>query len=286
MGEAVEAHTLTAPAPLALTQGDPSGIGPELTLKAWMARRARALPPFFVLADPAQLARAAAALGLEIALREVAPQEASAVFDTALPVVPLGFSVRGAPGAPDPADAAATIGSIERAVALVAEGKARALVTNPIAKNVLYAAGFAHPGHTEFLAALAERRFGRPFRPVMMLYAEELAVVPATIHVALAEVPRLLTRALLVETGEIVAADLAAPLRPRFAAARLRRAQSACRRERRHGPRGDRRHRPRRRRAARAGDRRQPARIRPTRCSTPPPARAMTSPFARRMIRR
>ena len=200
---------MPASLPLALTQGDPSGIGPELTLKAWIARRARALPPFFVLADPAQLARTAAALGLEIALREVAPQEASAVFDTALPVVAHGFSVCGAPGAADPADAAATIRSIERAVELVVGGEARALVTNPIAKNVLYAAGFAHPGHTEFLAALAERRFGRSFRPVMMLYAEELAVVPATIHVALAEVPRLLTRALLVETGEIVAADLA-----------------------------------------------------------------------------
>ncbi|MBG0809732.1 4-hydroxythreonine-4-phosphate dehydrogenase PdxA [Methylosinus sp. H3A] len=199
---------MPASLPLALTQGDPSGIGPELTLKAWIARRARALPPFFVLADPAQLARTAAALGLEIALREVAPQEARAVFDTALPVVPHGFSVCGAPGAADPADAVATIRSIERAVELVVGGEARALVTNPIAKNVLYAAGFAHPGHTEFLAALAERRFGRSFRPVMMLYAEELAVVPATIHVALAEVPRLLTRALLVETGEIVAADL------------------------------------------------------------------------------
>lgn len=201
---------MTAPLPLALTQGDPSGIGPELTLKAYAARKARALPPFFALADPAQLARTAAALGLEIALHEVAPEGVAAVFDTALPVVPLGLSVRGAPGAPEPADAAATILSIERAVELVAEGKARALVTNPIAKNVLYAAGFAHPGHTEFLAALAERRFGRPFRPVMMLYSEELAVVPATIHVALAEVPRLLTRELLVETGVIVTADLAA----------------------------------------------------------------------------
>lgn len=201
---------MTAPLPLALTQGDPSGIGPELTLKAYAARKARALPPFFALADPAQLARTAAALGLEIALREVEPEGAAAVFDTALPVVPLGLSVQGAPGAPEPADAAATIFSIERAVELVAEGKARALVTNPIAKNVLYAAGFAHPGHTEFLAALAERRFGRPFRPGMMLYSEELAVVPATIHVALAEVPRLLTRELLVETGVIVAADLAA----------------------------------------------------------------------------
>jgi 4-hydroxythreonine-4-phosphate dehydrogenase len=193
---------------LVLTQGDPSGIGPELALKAWAARRARALPPFFIIADPAHLGRVAAALGLVVPLRAVAPGEAAAVFPEALPVVPLGGPVTGAPGAPDPADAAATILSIERAVELVVAGEARALVTAPIAKAVLYAAGFAHPGHTEFLAALAERRFGRAFRPVMMLWAEELAVVPATIHVALAEVPRLLTRVLLVETGAIVAADL------------------------------------------------------------------------------
>jgi 4-hydroxythreonine-4-phosphate dehydrogenase len=196
--------------PLALTQGDPSGIGPELALKAWRARVERGLPPFFVLADPDHLARTAAALRLDVPLREAAPSQAAAIFPDALPVAPLGRPVRGAPGAPDPEDAAATILSIERAVELVAAGEARALVTNPIAKSVLYAAGFAHPGHTEFLAALAERRFGRAFRPVMMLWAEELAVVPATIHVALASVPRLLTRALLVETGAIVAADLSA----------------------------------------------------------------------------
>jgi 4-hydroxythreonine-4-phosphate dehydrogenase len=196
--------------PLALTQGDPSGIGPELALKAWAARRERGLPPFFVLADPAHLSRVAASLGLAVPLREAAPADAASIFPDALPVAPLGFAVKGVPGAPDPADAAATILSIERAVALTAQGEARAVVTNPIAKNVLYSAGFAHPGHTEFLAALAERRFGRAFRPVMMLWAEELAVVPATIHVALAEVPRLLTRELLVETGAIVAADLTA----------------------------------------------------------------------------
>ncbi len=195
--------------PLALTQGDPSGIGPELTLAAWMARAERTLPPFFVLADPAHLARTARRLGFDVPLREVEPREANGVFAHALPVAPLGLEARGVPGAPDPADARATIASIERAVELVVRGEARAVVTNPIAKNVLYAAGFAHPGHTEFLAALAKRHYGRDFRSVMMLWAEELAVVPATIHVALRDVPHLLTRELLVETGLIVAADLA-----------------------------------------------------------------------------
>lgn len=199
---------LNAILPLALTQGDPSGIGPELALKAWAARVERKLPPFFILADPAHLARVARTLGLAVPLREVAPGEANDAFPHALPVAPLGVEARGVPGAPDPADAKATISSIERAVELVIGGKARALVTNPIAKNVLYAAGFAHPGHTEFLAALAERHYGCAFRPVMMLWAEELAVVPATIHVALRDVPHLLTQRLLVETGLIVAADL------------------------------------------------------------------------------
>lgn len=199
---------LNATLPLALTQGDPSGIGPELALRAWAARAERKLPPFFVLAEPAHLARTARALGLDIPLREVAPCEANDAFAHALPIVPLGFEVRGVPGAPDPSDARATIASIERAVEFVVRGEAGALVTNPIAKHVLYAAGFEHPGHTEFLAALAARHHGGPFRSVMMLWAEELAVVPATIHVALREVPQLLTRELLVETGLIVAADL------------------------------------------------------------------------------
>ncbi|MBI1868250.1 MAG: 4-hydroxythreonine-4-phosphate dehydrogenase PdxA [Methylocystis sp.] len=210
--------------PLALTQGDPSGIGPELALKAWAARIEREAPPFFVLGDPAHLARVAKALGADIPIATVRPCEANDVFSRALPVAPLGIAVRGVPGAPDPADAPATILSIERAVASVAKGEARALVTNPIAKRVLYAAGFNHPGHTEFLAALAKRYYGCDRRSVMMLWAEELAVVPLTIHVALRDVPRLLTRQLLVETALIVVADLARRLgveNPRLAFAGL-----------------------------------------------------------------
>jgi 4-hydroxythreonine-4-phosphate dehydrogenase len=210
--------------PLALTQGDPSGIGPELTLKAFRAREAQALPPFFVIADPAHLARVAQALALDVAIEPTTPQQAAQVFARALPVVPLGFSVRGAPGAPDAADAASTILSIERAVAHVVACEAGAVVTNPIAKAVLYEAGFAHPGHTEFLGELATRHFGGAPRAVMMLWSAELAVVPVTIHVALASVPRLLTRELLIETGVIVARDLARRFgiaRPRLAFAGL-----------------------------------------------------------------
>ncbi|WP_363350466.1 4-hydroxythreonine-4-phosphate dehydrogenase PdxA [Methylocystis echinoides] len=194
--------------PLAVTQGDPSGIGPELTLKAYMARAAAALPPFFVVADPAQLARAAQALGIDAPIEETGAGEATAVFARALPVVPVGRPVRGAFGAPLAEDAAATVASIERAVESVVAGAARAVVTNPIAKSVLYAAGFAHPGHTEFLGELASRHYGGAWRAVMMLWSQELAVVPITIHIPLSEAPRRLTRELIVETGEIVARDL------------------------------------------------------------------------------
>lgn len=196
-------------ASLALTQGDPSGIGPEVTLKAWAARAERKLPPFFVIADPAHLSRVAKAIGLDVPIAPTTPEAAREIFSRALPVVPLDLAVRGPFSAPDARDAQATILSIERAVDYVVQGRARALVTNPIAKSVLYAAGFAHQGHTEFLAALAKRHDGRDLRPVMMLWCEELAVVPATIHVALRDVFRLLTRGLLVETGLIVAHDLA-----------------------------------------------------------------------------
>jgi 4-hydroxythreonine-4-phosphate dehydrogenase len=112
------------------------------------------------------------------------------------------------PGRPDPASAPATIESIERAVALTRAGRAAAVVTNPIAKHVLHAAGFSHPGHTEFLAALARGEDGRAPRPVMMLWSEALAVVPVTIHMPLREVPSALTTDLIVQTGRIVARDL------------------------------------------------------------------------------
>jgi 4-hydroxythreonine-4-phosphate dehydrogenase len=138
---------------------------------------------------------------------EVAPEEAASAFATALPVMPLGIPVAARPGEPDPASAAATVRSIETAVALVRAGRARAVVTNPIAKHVLYEAGFRHPGHTEFLAALAG---DPPPHPVMMLWSEGLAVVPVTVHIPLSEVPRRLTTDLIVETGRIVARDLRA----------------------------------------------------------------------------
>ena len=197
---------MSASVPLALSQGDPSGIGPEIALKAW-AKRTASTRPFFVLGDPELFERTAQALGLSAPIARVAPAEAPAAFTNALPVIPIG-SVRGAPGKPDPADAPVTIAAIERAVALVHGGEAAALVTNPIAKDVLYGAGFKHPGHTEFLGELAERHYGIKALPVMMLWSPALAVVPVTIHVSLARAIAELTTELIVETGRIVARDM------------------------------------------------------------------------------
>jgi 4-hydroxythreonine-4-phosphate dehydrogenase len=194
--------------PLALTQGDPAGIGPEITLKAWLERRERCLPAFAVVSDPDFLRATASSLNLSVAVESVDVAETTAVFKRALPVIPLGTPVASTPGRPAPASAAATIASIKRAVELVRSGAAGAMVTNPIAKSVLYGAGFPHPGHTEYLAALAARQGEAPPRPVMLLWSEALAVVPVTIHVPLRDVPRLLTLDLIVETGRIVAHDL------------------------------------------------------------------------------
>lgn len=197
---------------LALTQGDPAGIGPEITLRAWLAREEHGLAPFFVLGDPDFLGRIAGRLGLAVPLAAVTPEEAAGAFGRALPVVQLpgGMAVAAEPGIPDPASAAGTLASIDEAVRLVRAGRAPALVTNPIAKHVLYEAGFRHPGHTEYLAALAAEPGAVPPMPVMLLWSDDLAVVPVTIHVALRRVPELLTTNLVVETARIVDRDMRA----------------------------------------------------------------------------
>jgi len=214
--------TKITPKPLAMTMGEPAGIGPELALRAWL-RRSDIGATFFVIADPAPLRALAGSLGLAAPVAIVAPEEAVSAFDHALPVVPLEATAAAAPGRPDAAFARATIESIERAVGYVRSGAANAVVTNPIAKHVLYEAGFAFPGHTEFLGALA-REWGGPSQPVMMLWSEALAVVPVTIHIPLAEAPAALSKDLIVSTARIVAADMAKRFgvaRPRLAVAGL-----------------------------------------------------------------
>ncbi len=194
---------------LAVSQGDPAGIGPEITLKAWL-RRDEIGAPFLVLSDPAHMKAQAARLGLRVPVQSCDASEARAVFSTALPVAPLSHEATAEPGRPDPATAPSTIESIETAVALVRGGQASAVVTNPIAKQVLYQSGFPHPGHTEFLAALSAGPGGPAPHPVMMLWCEELAVVPVTVHVPLRSVPDALTTELIVATGRIVHREMKA----------------------------------------------------------------------------
>jgi 4-hydroxythreonine-4-phosphate dehydrogenase len=210
--------------PLALTLGEPAGIGSDVTLLAWRRRAELELPPFYLVGDCRHLARRAQSLGIDVPIAGTTPVEAVAIFARALPVVPLDVPVTAAPGAPDNNSAAAAIASIRRAVADVLSGHAAAIVTNPVAKNVLYGSGFAEPGHTEFLAKLAQQATGNAGRPVMMLWSPELAVVPVTIHLPLKDVPAHLTADLIVETGRIVAHDLTAKFgvaKPRLAIAGL-----------------------------------------------------------------
>jgi 4-hydroxythreonine-4-phosphate dehydrogenase len=195
--------------PLALTQGDPAGVGPDVTLMAWLRRRELGLPPFFLIGDSDVLAVRARQLGLDIPLRSIGnAAESLALFAEALPVLPMPAGVDVAAGEPHVATAKGTIASIETAVALVMQGEALAIVTNPIAKSVLYEAGFKFPGHTEFLADLAMRATGQSITPVMMLAGPKLRAIPVTIHIPLKDVPQALTLGLIVETCRIADKDL------------------------------------------------------------------------------
>jgi 4-hydroxythreonine-4-phosphate dehydrogenase len=195
--------------PLALTIGEPAGIGPDIALAAWLRRDEENLPPFYLLGDRALLADRAKLLGLKVELADALPEQAIGLFARALPVVATGKPATAEPGRPDETSADAALSSIRLAVSDVTAGKAGAVVTNPIAKNVLYRAGFRHPGHTEFLAELAARG-GRAPQPVMMLWSPALAVVPVTIHLALREALDQLSSELIVSTARIVVADLKA----------------------------------------------------------------------------
>jgi 4-hydroxythreonine-4-phosphate dehydrogenase len=194
-------------APLALTLGEPAGIGPDITIAAWLRRNELKLPPFYLIGDRAFLAERARALGLDIPFADVTAERAVQAFASALPVQETGHRVTARAGHPDDSSAPAALASIRQAVADVRSGRASAVVTNPIAKNVLYRAGFNHPGHTEYLAELASSG-ARPPQPVMMLWSPLLAVVPVTIHVSLREAIDQLTTELIVSTGRIVAAEL------------------------------------------------------------------------------
>ena len=144
---------------------------------------------------------------MKVKLADVRAEDAVATFAEALPVVATGHAATARPGQPDDTSADAALASIRQAVGDVVAGRASAVVTNPIAKSVLYRAGFRHPGHTEFLAELAATAGHTP-QPVMMLWSPALVVVPVTIHLSLREAIAQLSSDLIVTTARIVVADL------------------------------------------------------------------------------
>ena len=191
---------------LALTMGDPAGIGGELTVRAWQKLRGSGRP-FVALDDPDRLAGIAQRIGCDVAIRVLDNvSDAALVFPEALPVVPVHLAAAATPGQPDKANARAVIASIERATALAmgGAGAVQGWITNPINKAALYDSGFAYPGHTEFLAALT----GVPGQEIMMLASPQLRVVPVTVHVSLRQALTHLTTEMIIAAARTTHAAL------------------------------------------------------------------------------
>jgi 4-hydroxythreonine-4-phosphate dehydrogenase len=188
--------------PIALTMGDPAGIGGELSLRTWLTRTG---PGLVVLDDPERLGSLAKTLGMDVPIRTVERAvDAVAVYPEALPVLPVRLAEPAIPGRPNPANAAAVVKSIELAAALCLSGEASAMVTNPINKAALYQAGFHYPGHTEFLAVLT----GAAGQQIMMLASPHLKVVPVTVHASLRASIAMLTTQMIVDAARTTAAAL------------------------------------------------------------------------------
>jgi 4-hydroxythreonine-4-phosphate dehydrogenase len=213
-----------ASAVVAVTMGEPAGIGGEIALLAWSRRRKDAVAPFFLIDSPERLEILAKRAGLRAAIAPIAsPAQAAKTFSRALPVLPIELPRAVEPGRPDAANVAAVLASIDKALQLARAGSIAALVTNPIHKATMYAGGFGFPGHTEYLA----ERLGaqeRPARVAMMLAVPGLRVVPVTIHQSLRDAVAGLTADAIVATAEIAAAALRrdfAIAQPRLAVAGL-----------------------------------------------------------------
>jgi len=193
---------------LALTMGEPGGIGPELALRAWQALRHRPDCAFALIASSDIVAARNRDFCLDVPLVHSDLVNAARHFAAALPIIALDEHVTDHPGQALTENAPAVIASIRQAVAAVTGAMARAVITNPIQKSSLYAAGFSYPGHTEFLGALAAEAGARDVYPVMMLACRELRVVPVTVHIALNAVSTALKADTIVRVGRIVAASL------------------------------------------------------------------------------
>ena len=188
---------------IAVSIGEPAGIGPDVILGAWAKRGRLNLPHFSVVGDIKMLEERCKKLGLDVPLRAVSDGAQAFNCNKALPVIATRKRMSGAAGIAVPANSTAVIEAIERSVELVLNGEFCALTTCPINKKALYDSGFDFPGHTEFLANLAEKLTGKTFVPVMMLAGPKLRCVPVTIHIPLQEVKNRLTMQLIVETARI-----------------------------------------------------------------------------------
>ncbi len=191
--------------PIAVTIGEPSGVGPEVILKAWFKRKEFNLADFFVIGSATILEKYAEHLSLNVPISTItAPEQTASKFRISLPVLDLNLANEFVLGTPTITTAPMVIGAIEKSVELIMNGSVRAMVTAPIHKAALYEAGFKSPGHTEFLAQICENYKGEPFHPVMMLASEQLCVVPLTIHVALKDVPGLINEEIIIKTVKII----------------------------------------------------------------------------------
>lgn len=195
-------------APIAVSIGEPAGIGPDIILSAWLQRKPASLPLFVVVGDKGLLEKRAVTLGIgqELKLETVSTDNFNILNSDVLPVLQLPDGMKATAGNPHSDDARGVIEAIKIGVDLARAGQSAALVTCPINKKALYDAGFSHPGHTEYLAELCGD--GNTIKPVMMLAGPDLRTIPVTIHIALSEVPKTLTVEMIVETGRIVADDL------------------------------------------------------------------------------
>jgi 4-hydroxythreonine-4-phosphate dehydrogenase len=192
---------MPAPAPLAVSVGDPAGIGPEIVAAAWALRREEGLPPFFAIGDR----RAISAVWDGPIASLAAPTDAAEAFPDALPLVQVDDPGDIVPGDPNLAGARCALDSLELAVGLARNGFAGGIVTGPVSKAQLYAIGFNYPGQTEFVA---ERCGIAAANAVMMLAGPSLRAVPITVHLPLAEVPRALTTELIIAKARITARAL------------------------------------------------------------------------------
>lgn len=212
---------MTALAPLAVSLGDPAGVGPELLCAAWARREAEALPPFFAVGGGEVIKAAAVQRGLDIAVARVeTPEEAVERFGEALPVLGEHDGAY-TPGQPSRAGAEQALASLSLAVGLARQGAASGVVTGPVSKARLAEVGFRMPGQTEFVASACGVD---PRDAVMLLAGPSLRTVPLTVHNALADVPRLVTEELIMRKARIIAAAMIRDFgiaRPRLAFAGL-----------------------------------------------------------------